>query len=93
MSDDEFKNNYKIDHVVPLSSFDLSIPENQFIAFNLQNCSPLLKSKNRSKGAKRDLWSELMQDLKVTVFFKNYIIQNTVKRRKSHFQFLVYHCI
>ena len=70
MSDDEFRNNYEIDHVVPLSSFNLSIPDNQFIAFNWQNCSPLLKSKNRIKGAKRDLWSELMQDLKVTVFFK-----------------------
>ena len=72
MNDDEFKNNYEIDHVVPLSSFDLSIPENQFIAFNWQNCSPLLKSKNRSKGAKRNLWSEVMQELKVIVFLKLY---------------------
>ena len=68
MNDEKFRNKYDIDHVVPLSSVDLSIPENQFIAFNCQNCSPLLKSKNRSKGAKRDLRSELMQDSKVTVF-------------------------
>ena len=72
MSDEEFRNKYDIDHVVPLSSFDFSIPENQFIAFNWQNCSPLLKTKNRSKGAKRDLWSELIQDIKVTVFLKLY---------------------
>ena len=68
MNDEEFRNKYDIDHVVPLSSFDLSIPENQFIAFNWQNCSPLLNRKNCSKGAKRDLWSELIKDLKVTIF-------------------------
>ena len=72
MDNNEFKENYHIDHVVPLASFDLSIPENLFIAFSWQNCAPLLKHKNLSKGAKRDLWSEVMQDLKVTVFLKLY---------------------
>ena len=65
ISDDEFRNNYEIDHVVPLSSFDFSNEENQFIAFNWQNCRALLKSKNRSKGAKRYVWSEVMQELQV----------------------------
>ena len=36
------------------------------------NCRPLLKSKNLSKGAKRDLWSEVIQELKVLVFLKLY---------------------
>ena len=72
MDDNEFKENYHIDHVVALANFDLSIPENQFIAFSWQNCAPLLKQKNFSKGARRDLWSEVMQDLKITVFLKLY---------------------
>ena len=72
MTDAEFTNNYEIDHVVPLSSFDFSNEENQFIAFNWQNCRALLKSKNRSKGVKRDVWSEVMQELQVYVFLKQY---------------------
>ena len=72
IDDNEFRTNFQIGHVVPLASIDLSIPENQFIAFSWQNCAPLLKHKNLSKGAKRDLWSEVMQDLKVTVFIKLY---------------------
>ena len=72
MSDDEFRNNYEIDHVVALSSFDFSNKENQFIAFGWENTRPLLKSKNRSKGAKRDLYSEVLQKLKIRMFLKLY---------------------
>ena len=72
MSDEEFKTAYHIDHVVALANFDFSIPDNQFIAFSWQNCAPLLKHKNLSKGTKRDLWSEVMQHLKVTVVLKLY---------------------
>ena len=36
MTDDEFRNNYDIDHVVALANFDLSDQENQFIAFSWQ---------------------------------------------------------
>ena len=61
-----------------ISTFDLSNQENQFIAFGWQNCRLLLKIKNLSKEAKRDLWSEVLQELKV-VFFLNYIIQNYVQ--------------
>ena len=57
---------------MPISSFDLSIKENQFEAFGWPNCSPLLKSKNLSKGAKRNLYSEVLQELKATVFLKLY---------------------
>ena len=72
MSDDEFKTNYEIDHVVALANFEISDQENQFIAFSLQNCRPLLKRKIRSKGAKHDIWSEVMQELHVYVFRKQY---------------------
>ena len=68
MNYDEFKTLYDVDHVRPLSSFDLFIKENQFEAFEWQNIQPLLKSKNLSKGAKRNLWLEVLQELKATVF-------------------------
>ena len=46
MSDSEFKELYEIDHVRPISSFDLSIKENQFEAIGWPNCSPLLKQQS-----------------------------------------------
>ena len=72
ISDDEFKKLYDVDHVRPISSFDLSIKENQFEAFVWTNCCPLLKHKNYSKGAKRNIWLEVLQELKATVFLKLY---------------------
>ena len=63
---------YHIDHVRPIATFNFSDSETQYDAFYLTNCSPLLKLKNLSKGAKRNLWSEVMQELKVTVFLKLY---------------------
>ena len=70
MSDDEFKKIYDVDHVRPISSFDLSKTENQYDAFGWPNCCPLLKHKNYSNGAKSNLWLEILQDLKDTVFLK-----------------------
>ena len=72
MSDDEFKTLYDIDHVQPIASFDLSIKENQFEAFVWTNCCPLLKHKNLIKGSKRNIWLEVLQELKATVFLKLY---------------------
>ena len=72
MDDSEFKENYEIDHCRPILTFDLFNPENQYDAFHWSNCQPLLKSKNRSKGAKRNLYSEVLQELKVIVFLKLY---------------------
>ena len=72
MSDDEFKKLYDVDHVRPISSFNLYIEVNQYKAFGWNNCAPLLKHKNYSKGAKRNLWLEVLQELKATVFLKQY---------------------
>ena len=72
MSDEEFRQNYHIDHVKPLASFYLSIEGNQFEAFVWTNCCPLLKHKNLSKGAKRNLWLEVLLEMKVVVFLKLY---------------------
>lgn len=41
---------WEIDHIKPLSKFDLSDPEQQKIAFHFSNTQPLLILDNRSKG-------------------------------------------
>jgi len=43
---------WHIDHIVPLAAFDLSIKENQKIAFNYKNLQPLWAIDNLKKGAK-----------------------------------------
>ena len=72
MNDDEFKKRFHIDHVRPIATFNLSDPESQYDAFDWTNTQPLLISKNLSKGANRDLYSEVLQELKVRVFLKLY---------------------
>lgn len=43
---------WEIDHILPCSSFDLTIPENQLKCFNYTNLQPLWVSDNRSKSNK-----------------------------------------
>ena len=71
----EFKQNYEIDHCIPIATFALSNPKYQYDAFHWSNCQPLLKSKNRSKGAKRNLYSEVLQELKLIMFLKLYYLE------------------
>lgn len=44
---------WNIDHIIPLSHFDLTDPENQKIAFHYTNTRPLEAFKNISEGNKR----------------------------------------
>lgn len=43
---------WEIDHIYPLSKFDLTKEENIFKAFNYKNTQPLYKSENKSKSNK-----------------------------------------
>ena len=43
---------FHIDHIVPVSSFDLTNIQQQRVAFNWQNMRPIPPKKNMSKGAK-----------------------------------------
>ena len=55
---------------MPIASFDLSDKESQYEAFKWQNNRLQLITKNRRKGAKGDVWSKIMQELKSIVFLK-----------------------
>lgn len=43
---------WNIDHIEPISAFDLSDPEQQYKAFNFKNCQPMWAIDNRRKGGK-----------------------------------------
>ena len=43
---------WEIDHIIPCSSFDLTLEENIYKCFNHKNTQPLYKSINRSKSNK-----------------------------------------
>jgi hypothetical protein len=64
-----FKNNFTfenygtewhIDHVIPVSNFDLSVKEQQYLAFNWRNTTPLSVKENLSKN-KKILLSQIEQ--------------------------------
>lgn len=44
----------QIDHILPISSFDLSDEEQRKQAFNYKNLQALTVQQNREKGAKLD---------------------------------------
>ena len=50
----ENKNEWHIDHVIPLSRFNLNIKEEQLVAFNWRNTMPLSVRENLSKNNKID---------------------------------------
>lgn len=54
------KGQWNIDHVIPLSSFDLSVPEEQFKAFNYKNTRPMWSDENNKKRARMPDNSESM---------------------------------
>ena len=70
MNNEEFRKHFEIDHVKPIALFNVSTKEDQYEAFKWQNCRSSLITKNRRQGAKRDVWGEIMQELRAMVFVK-----------------------
>jgi hypothetical protein len=46
------KDQWEVDHIIPVSAFDLNKPEQQFKCFHYTNLQPLWTKENRSKGYK-----------------------------------------
>jgi len=67
-------NNYgfwwHLEHVKACCSFNLEDPEEQRKCFNWKNLTCLRADKNIIKGGRRDMFAELMQELRVKVFLK-----------------------
>lgn len=54
MSWNNYGTNWHIDHVVPISFFDNTNKDEQYLCFNWSNLRPLLKERNMSKSSKID---------------------------------------
>jgi len=50
MSWENYGNYWHVDHIIPVSLFDLTIKENQYKAFNFKNTRPLNAKENLLKG-------------------------------------------
>ena len=80
MNWDNYGEYWHIDHVRPCCTFDFSDPEQQKICFNWRNLAPLRADKNISKGGRRNMFAEMLQELKVKrilsfKFLNDYILQ------------------
>ena len=70
---------WHIDHVIPLSHFDLNDPNEQLIAFNWKNTMPLSAQENLSKN-RRILPLQIEQHIKFLIEYhkqKNIVLSNT----------------
>ena len=72
MYDNKFRKNFHIDHCKHLETFNLSDTQNQYYTFIWQKIQPLLKCIIVIYGAKRNLWSKILQKLKVVFVIKLY---------------------
>ena len=70
MTPDMTWDNIEIDHVRPISSFDISDDEQLKEAFNWRNTQPLLKEINQKKGIKYNFLDYRLQFIKSYQFLK-----------------------
>lgn len=68
MNWDNYGEYWHVDHVKPCTSFDLVDSEEQKICFNWRNLAPLRANKNLSKSNRRNMFAEVLQELKVKVY-------------------------
>jgi hypothetical protein len=61
---------WQFDHVIPLSSFDLTNEEELRKAMNWMNIRPCLKLKNAQKHNKIEPWLSVCQEIKARKFLK-----------------------
>ena len=62
--------NIEIDHIRPISSFDISDDEQLIEAFNWRNTQPLLNEIHQKKGIKYNFLDYRLQFIKSYQFFK-----------------------
>ncbi len=62
---------WEIDHVRACATFNFQDPKQPKICFSWKNQLPLESIQNRRKGANRNLFTEMLQELKVAVYLKS----------------------
>jgi hypothetical protein len=72
MSWDNYGNYWHLDHVVPCSSFDLLVEEEQYKCFNWRNCQPMEATKNLSKNNKIQLFQITMQEVR-SIYYERHV--------------------
>ena len=74
MTFENYGSYWQIDHVQPLSAFNL-LDENELLkAMNWKNLRPLKIKDNQTKFNKVDKWLSVCQDVKAQYFIKNILI-------------------
>jgi hypothetical protein len=71
MTKENYGSVWQLDHVIPLSSFNLLDEDELQKAMNWKNIRPLSPAKNMEKSNKIDRWLYIMQEVKAAYFIKH----------------------
>lgn len=82
MTLDNYGSAWHIDHCRPCCSYDLSLVSEQYACFNWANLQPLSRTANLTKGSSRQLFAEVMQELKMRTFLNLMKIHSLTSGRK-----------
>jgi hypothetical protein len=72
MSWENYGTFWEIDHIIPMSLFDLTLAEHQHAACHWTNLQPLPASENRSKGNRID--ADVREDLENYIYLVNHVL-------------------
>jgi hypothetical protein len=78
MTMENYGSGWHLDHVLPISSFNLLDEEELIKAMNWMNIRPLPPLKNAQKSNKIDRWLYVMQEVKAYYFIKH-LYENNIK--------------